>query len=250
MKKSFPLISVVIRTLNEKKPLELLLKDIKRQGYPHSSRVEVIIVDSESIDGTKELAKKFGAKLLTISQSDFSFPKSMNLGVSRAKADVVILTVGHARLISTRWFKTALNNLADPKVAGVYGPCLPLSRHTLAEWFLYMPGFWRDKLRGKYALKQVNNIGQFGATNIAIRKDLWNRHHFDERYELGGEDIQWAKWAIGKGYKIICDTDFSVRHSHGLGWLGVWRQLEYWRSLMAPTKYDREAFKHRKNLRW
>ena len=46
------LVSFVIIARNEEKTLPALFRDILAQSYPHS-RMEVLLVDSASTDGTK-----------------------------------------------------------------------------------------------------------------------------------------------------------------------------------------------------
>ena len=78
------------------------------------------------------------------------------------------------------------------------------------------------------------------ATNAAIRRSLWQTHPFDEAYEAGGADTVWAGWAMSQGHRIICEPGFSVRHSHGVGWKGMLRQMRYWTSLLKPQRFDRQ----------
>ncbi len=57
-KNYFPLISVVITTKNEEKHIDACLSSIANQTYP-SNRIETIVVDNQSSDRTKEIAKGF-----------------------------------------------------------------------------------------------------------------------------------------------------------------------------------------------
>jgi len=59
---SGPLVSIVIPTYNSEKVLPLCLESIRKQTYKN---IEVIIVDSYSSDRTLEIAKTFGAKIIT-----------------------------------------------------------------------------------------------------------------------------------------------------------------------------------------
>jgi len=139
----------------------------------------------------------------------------MNVGIKEAKYPVVILTVGHALPVNAEWINSAAKHFSESKVAGVYSTVIPKKPYSISEFFLYYPGFIFNKMRGPFAVKKVGK-GVFGATNLAIRKSLWEEHHFEEKYELGGEDTHWAEWALSRGYEIICDTSFAVRHSHHL----------------------------------
>lgn len=56
------LVSVVITTKNEQKNIENCLASIKRQSYPAQS-IEIIVVDNQSNDQTKEIARKYTNKV-------------------------------------------------------------------------------------------------------------------------------------------------------------------------------------------
>jgi len=58
---SKPLVSIVIPTYNSERTLPLCLKAISCQTY---KEIEVIIVDSYSIDRTRDIAKSFGASVI------------------------------------------------------------------------------------------------------------------------------------------------------------------------------------------
>ncbi len=54
-----PLVSVIIPTYNSSRTLEKCLESIKNQTYKN---VEIIVVDNNSTDNTKEIAKKYTGK--------------------------------------------------------------------------------------------------------------------------------------------------------------------------------------------
>ena len=56
MVKATPLVSIVIVTKNEEKHIENCLKSIKDQTYKN---IEIIVVDNNSTDKTKDIAKKY-----------------------------------------------------------------------------------------------------------------------------------------------------------------------------------------------
>jgi rhamnosyltransferase len=248
MNSTIPTISIVIRTLNEAASLEALFKSIRSQQGFSLEQIEIIVVDNQSTDNTPAVVRKYNAKLITLNRSEFTYPKSMNAGVKAATAPLIVLTVGHAKLISPTWLIDGVRHFTSSKVAGVYGPCIPLRQHSWAEWLLYVPGYWLARLRGPHSVR--NRSGIMGATNCILRKALWNQHPFDQSYELGGEDGEWARWVLAKGFKIICDTAFSVRHSHHLGFVGVIKQISYWNKLKHPTSFNREALDHRQDINW
>ena len=55
-----PLVSVIVPTRNSEKFIGKCLESISKQTY---SRIEIIVVDNNSTDRTKEIAKKFTKKV-------------------------------------------------------------------------------------------------------------------------------------------------------------------------------------------
>ena len=211
--------------------------------------VEVIVVDNESTDTTAEIARAFGARVVTLPRKEFTYPRSMNLGVEAARAPIVVLTVGHAVPIGPHWLASVLPHFHNPKVAGVYGSALPNKHAGFFERLMYWESYSRAFLFNPRTIRKTGT-GVFGATNIAFRRDLWVQHPFEEQYELGGEDTHWAEWAFRQGYVIIREVKFSVRHSHNLSLPNLLTQFHYWHKLRNPTKFSKEALRHRKDINW
>jgi len=62
MNASNPLVSVIITTKNEERNIETCIKSVLAQTYPQES-IEIIVVDNNSTDKTKELAQKYTQKV-------------------------------------------------------------------------------------------------------------------------------------------------------------------------------------------
>src|SRR5258706_8173968 len=88
MKKN-PIVSVIIPTLNREYYIKKCLDSIKKQTYKH---IEVIIVDQSSSDGTPQVARKFGAHVITRPAPKFYSPpsKSRNIGFKASKGDIIL----------------------------------------------------------------------------------------------------------------------------------------------------------------
>ena len=55
-----PLVSIIVPTYNSEKFLEGCLESIQKQTYSH---IELIVVDNNSKDNTKEIARKYTEKV-------------------------------------------------------------------------------------------------------------------------------------------------------------------------------------------
>lgn len=63
LRENFPVVSVIITTRNEAVNIGNCLEAIKRQDYP-ADRMELIVVDNNSTDNTRQIAARYGAKIL------------------------------------------------------------------------------------------------------------------------------------------------------------------------------------------
>ncbi|KKR14548.1 MAG: Glycoside hydrolase family 2 protein [Candidatus Falkowbacteria bacterium GW2011_GWA2_39_24] len=245
-----PSVSIIIRTKNDRPRLERLFQVLRAQDY--QGQVEYIVVDTESIDGTVAYAKQQGARVINIKQSEFNYPKSLNIGCQIASGEILISLVGHALPLRTDWLSGSLQHFLDPKVAGVYGHVLPhkypeYPKRTWAECFYYWRGFTAQWLKRRYKLDRTQ-FGILGCTNCAISKSLWQQHHWSEAYAGGGEDGEWASWTLAQGYYIVCDYHFSVYHSHGNNFSNMVKQHKYWCRLWQPSEFDVKNLSWRKDL--
>ena len=92
--KNLPLVSIVIPTKNEEGNIGECLRSIKRQSYPQG-KIGVIVVDNNSQDKTKEIAKKYTNKVYNFPDlSDLTRVKNfrgaqLNFGVKRSKGEII-----------------------------------------------------------------------------------------------------------------------------------------------------------------
>lgn len=90
MKKN-PLVSIIIPTRNSAQFLNACLASVKNQSYKN---IEIIVVDNNSTDKTKEIAKKYTDLFFDISKFKkirrrFSATFQRNYGVKKSKGEIV-----------------------------------------------------------------------------------------------------------------------------------------------------------------
>lgn len=242
-----PNVSVVIRTLNEADKLEVLLTDIARQVL--SGTIETVIVDNESDDHTHELAKKYGATLVSLPRRDFTYPHSMNLGVQAASYDTVFMTVGHAWLSSVYTLRAGARHFCPgSNVAGVFSMVLPSS--DASQWEQWGSAILDLELGRRPRMIKKAGLGVMGATGSMLSKRVWQElGRFDERYRTGGEDTALAGKMLDHGYSIIKDPAVAVHHSHGFGFLSGVRELTHHvKTVRSPQSSSRVLARRRSRL--
>lgn len=196
-------VSIVIRAYNEDQHLGRLLEAIQRQTLPTA---EVILVDSGSTDGTLDLARKYKARILHIKPKDFTFGRSLNMGIAAARGEVIVLASAHVWPMGADWLERLVAPFEDEQVAAAYG----MQRGTPNSQFSENQHF-------RTWFPEASNLDQqhgfSNNANSAIRKSLWKQTPFDE--ELTGlEDLAWTSWAHGAGHKVAYVAEAGVYHAH------------------------------------
>jgi glycosyltransferase involved in cell wall biosynthesis len=225
-----PYCSIVIRAYNEAQHIGRLLAGIEQQNV-HD--VQVILVDSGSTDDTVEIARRYGAEVVHIRPQDFTFGRSLNLGVAQARSERVVIASAHVYPVYPDWLERLVEPLNDPQVALSYGkqrgtPTSKFSEHQVfRQWF-------PDSPRPQQGYPFCNNA------NAAIRKSVWLQHPYDEMLPAL-EDLAWARWAQLQGHKIQYVPEAEIVHVHHETWRGVFNR--YRREAMAFKQiYPHETF--------
>jgi len=240
-----PETSVIIRTKDEEKWIGAVLKRLFEQSYKN---FEIIIVDSGSTDRTLEIIKNFNVRLFQIKPGEFSYPFALNYGCEKAFGKKYFVFIsGHSLPSSKTWLVDALKNFNDKDIMGVYGFVWALPDGSIWEKIIFNK--YICKLRNVFRKRKIiknGRMGTMGFTNAMIRRDLWDKRHFNEEYGLGGEDGEWAEYWLKKGLKAVRDIKFSVYHSHGLSLANLIKQYKYWSSLDKPQPFMIPNFRKKK----
>lgn len=220
--------SIVIRAYNEEKLIGRLLEGIKQQTVKD---VEIILVDSGSTDTTVSIADSFGAKVVHIPPAEFTFGRSLNIGIKSASREFIVIASAHVYPVYPDWLETLLRSFQDPQVALTYGKQRGYAGSKYSEHQIFHQ-WYPDASTLDQATAFCNNA------NAAIRKSLWEKHPYDETL-TGLEDLEWAKWAKGQGYKIAYVAEAEIAHIHNETPHGVYNR--YRREAMALRRIYPEA---------
>jgi len=79
------IVSIIIATKNEERILDKTLASIKKQTYP-SSLIEIIVVDNNSTDKTKQIAQKYTDKIYNKGPERGA---QKNLGVKHSRGSIL-----------------------------------------------------------------------------------------------------------------------------------------------------------------
>lgn len=199
-----PTVSIVIRAYNERDPLERLLHGISRQTLKD---VEVVLIDSDSTDGTLDVARNYGVdEIVQLPRDQFTYGRGLNCGCQVASGTYCVFASAHTFPLRTDWLETLIKPLETDCTALVYGSQRggidsPVSeKQVFRQWF---PDHDIDVQPQPFCHN----------ANAAIRRDTWTEFSYDE--SIGGlEDVDWATRVRKAGYEIAYAADATVVHIH------------------------------------
>jgi len=252
-------VSTVIRTRDIERHLYELLDRLAHQTV---KPLELVIVDNfstmrslkEMINllrkaKTKLFHDKVQLKVVPISDEEFSYAYSANIGVWASQCEFVCITNGHCLPISDRWLESGVSHFSSKDVAGVAGYTLPHRYGTLWEKLAFDLGWRKLKERSRAYMKDTF----FSTTNCILRRSLWAQYSFDEKMpeiienagKYGGEDYDWALEMLARGYKLVVEPRFDVYHSHGESLPNLVSKYLVWRKIrrdIRSLKRPRESY--------
>src|SRR5512135_2927232 len=162
--------SLVIRAYNESRHLGRLLEGVSHQTC---KAVEVILVDSGSTDATVQIAESYGARIVRVQPGEFTFGRSLNLGIQAVSSDRIVIASAHVYPVYPDWIESLLRPFDDPDVALVYGKQRGEASSQLSERQIFRQWF-PDIDIANQSSPFCNNA------NAAIRRSLWMEHPYEE----------------------------------------------------------------------
>ncbi len=225
-----PVCSVIVRAYNEAQHIGKLFDGILQQSIKD---VQIILVDSGSTDRTVEIAQNYPVDIVHIQPQEFTFGRSLNLGIEAAKADFVVNASAHIYPVYPDWLERLLEPFEDERVALSYGKQRGMETTQFSEHMIFAHWF-PDHSDLNQSHPFCNNA------NAAIRKSLWRIQAYNETLP-GLEDLAWARWVHEQGYKISYVSEAEIIHVHDESWRGI--KNRYRREGMAfKTIYPQEKF--------
>lgn len=227
-----PETSIVIRAFNEERWLPEVFAALKMQRYRD---FEILLVDSGSVDRTREIASLNGARIVRLRTEDFTFGHSLNVGLSESRGSLIAIISAHAIPANGDWLEKLVAPLRQPDVAMVYGG---QRGHEISK-FSEVQDFERIFPAQPLPIEASNPFAN--NANSAVRKDLWKRHAFDEGLP-GLEDIEWAIHWSHREQQVVYVPDACVIHVHSETWPQVRRR--YYREAIAARWVGIRLMRH------
>lgn len=211
-------VSVIIPTYNAGDSVENLLVSLQNQKMVKG--VEIIVVDSESKDGTAERAEHLGAKVIRIKQSEFSHSFARNLGAEHASGEYLLFMTQDAMPNGDLWICGLMQPVLKDGVVAVSCQeeprpnCDLLGRISIWLHSEYMGILEANRIMKLPADQSYDNMRRNGQLNDVTC--LVQRNAFMELKYRGdyAEDLDLGIRLIQAGYTLALLSNVQVIHSH------------------------------------
>lgn len=242
-----PLVSIVTPSFNQARYIEATIQSVLGQTYP---RIEYLIVDGGSTDGTVEVIKKYAGRIgWWVSEPDQGQTDAINKGFARAKGDILAWLNSDDTYEPGAVAAAVKYLLEHPDVGMVYGDCNFINEEgrvigrfgaaqtdyrLLRQGYVHIPQqtmFFRADL-----WKQVGPLDP--SFYFAMDYDLWTR--LAARTQLKYVRQTWANFRLHTSGKTIAADDrcwpemIRVHYRDGGSFLAPIVAKYYVRKLIAP----------------
>ena len=236
---------LIIPTLNAGAQFRTLLEQIAAQILP----THKLIVDSESTDGTAELAKNFGVEVLTIPRKSFNHGATRQLALEhllkKFPLDVIIFMTQDVLLHDDESLKQLVKIFGADKSIGLsYGRQLPHADATNEAKFLRAFNYPPESQLRSFDDKKIYGL------KTAFASNSFAAYRVDALQSVGGfpshvplcEDMFVAAKMLLCGLKIFYAADAQVYHSHNYTAAQEFRRYVQIGKFHAQEPWIRETF--------
>jgi len=194
------LVSVIVPVYNGVQGLSRCLLSLRKQTHP---RVEVIVVDDGSTDGSPELVERPARLLSTGGRKGAGAAR--NLGAREAVGEVLFFTDSDV-VAPPDWIEKALVIREEKDVScgggGYAGPV----QEIFIQQFAHEELVWRRRNHHGYVETLVSN-------NLWCDRDLFlEKGGFPEAYQAASSEDMEFSWTVSRDHKLWWDADNGVTH--------------------------------------
>lgn len=213
---SLPRVSVVIPVRNDARRLAVCLASLARQNYP-AGRLEIIVVDNGSTDGSAEVARQMGAVVL-------SYPRLRvgalrNRGVAMASGEILAFVDADHELPAD-WVCRGVDALLRHPARAVGAACCAPRDGT------WVQRYWELHRRRSSSPQRTRWLG---AGNLFVRRaDFLAVGGFREDL-VAAEDVDLCLRLGGAQGQVVSDPQIVNIHHGEPPTLAAFLKKEYWR---------------------
>lgn len=203
--KESPKVSIIIPVYNGEETLRQCLKSVLNQPYKN---YEVIVVNNNSTDRTKDIIKEFqkkDKKVKYVFEKYRSRGAAMNAGIKVAKGVIIAIT-GADCIVPQDWIEKIIRPITKGNYSVVVGFTEIIGNN-----------YWSRNLRRSERqyfnlCRRGKNINHIATGNFAIRKEIILKNMFDKKLEALEDFDLYLR--LKDKFKIRYFPEVKVTHYH------------------------------------
>lgn len=210
MKDNNKLVSVVITTRNEGSVIRRLLLSLKKQSY---KKMEIILVDNNSTDSTKEIAREFTRKIYNFGPERSA---QRNLGAKKAKGEYLLFLDADMELSEEVIEESVFALNSNKKFGGLVIPEKSITKNFWERVKAYERSFYNEKG------DEITDAARF------FRKTVFEKVGGYDESITGPEDWDLPETLYKMGYSIGRVSSVIYHHERIVSPLDLARKKYYY----------------------
>lgn len=217
------LVSVVFPTMNR---IEDLIKCIESLNASTHEKIEIIIADNGSTDGSAEIIRKmYPEVIIQENEHNLGSPIAINNCIKASKGEF-ILRLDDDEIVEPETIERMLGVLkSDPKI-GMVGclyfyteepNLLRMAGYDMNMWIGKTKVYGQDQEYHGQLSENIERDATGGGSHLARRSTFEEIGLYDETYFLNYEDVDWCLRLKRAGYKIVVVGSTRLYHKRGGG---------------------------------
>lgn len=173
-------VSIIIPAYNEEKTIARTIKSLKMQSYKN---FEIIVVDNNSKDKTKEIASRYAK---TTTETKQGYISAVKRGVSEATGDILTFCDADS-FYKKNWLKKMVKAFKNKRTVAVYGTAMFYDTNIITSLLstLFYSGF--------LIISKIMGLDNTAGFNFLFRKNAYEKAGgYDENWKSGSPDIEFG----------------------------------------------------------
>jgi GT2 family glycosyltransferase len=198
-----PGVSAVIPNWHRKNDLREAIQAIQAQTYPVD---EIVVVDNNSTDGTREMIAEEFPEVLFIQSPHNIVIQALNIGAKTARGDVILHQDNDGVLMPDALERMVAVMASDPSIAVVHSKNLYYDSGEVFDPYRWFTA-------EEHASDGVFDVPSFHGNGALIRRDVLEEvGYIEPEIQLYQFERNISTKAIDRGYRIVYHPASVIRH--------------------------------------
>ena len=200
---SIPSVSVIVPAYNAEKNIATLIESLLDLDYP-KELLEILIIDNNSNDRTKEIIKQYPVKLLEEKNIQSSYA-ARNCGIRNTKSEILAF-IDSDCIATPQWVKEGVKKLVSESADLVGGKVEFFYSEYKTSAELY------DSITHMQIESDIKDRNVAKTANLFVESYLFDKiGMFPDQVKSGG-DVQWTSNATRNGFSLVYAPKAVVKH--------------------------------------